>query len=878
MRVLAASFVFTLVAVRCVCGQSAIDIDAQRQILAQPGPEARVEREAAIEALLSRPEPAAHEVLRDIVRRGPDADGVALTVLTQLRRKLANAHDPVFGNGDRERGVGRAYVPALATLFAGRDGETEALRALREEARLCVGALSAADRRRAFEPLFAAAEPQARRGALMLAGCSRDLGLAPMLAAALDSPDTAADARDGLARLTFVDDFASKAQFEQWWAANHDCSYLVLAERAAQRARDVRSNSLHRAEARTTEVLAELVEALASRDNVAWARIAERSLADDPPGSMRVCLERLRDVLAKAPRYGGVAADRLALLQRLLTQLADRAPAPDTRAVLVEVCAYLVAPGEDKPAEDVATLLREALRHENVTVRRAAVLGFGRFPTVEATRLLVRAGLSARAAGEQGVLAAALASLSAAGRAAPDGDAETFPAWLELVDGVLRDDTIADTVREAALAMLEQKGAQGKLLRQSFTVLTAVAKNQAQAALVREKAAVLMLPYANADEADARTYVDTLIKLLTDPEKRMRLKGAQLLQNLPRHRNLPEVWRGQVIAAVGDVLAKETDEVVLRAMVTCLERQVDPEKPDLEPVISRLCLALEDMGRAGVSGARRQLLVSALAGQAATQGLDTMQWVRAAGTLLQLGERRELRNVIERQHPERLVERSAVSGQAVRQALETVVRTALLKPRDEVWTKREVDDVLGALKQLDGQAGAPQPPEWSLLRIEVLLVAGQWDAVLQRGKLELDAGKLEPQDRERVRVAILRAHLGKTDVDEAVRELQGGVAAGDPALATQLREEIGLAMLRLDRPKDALSLLVEVQRATAESDPSYPRRFLRRLDAEARAEPQSQAAILQRLLEREALFTAAETPPDLRAEFDSVKDRLSRKM
>jgi hypothetical protein len=604
-------------------------------------------------------------------------------------------------------------------------------------------------------------------------------------------------------------------------------------------------------------------------------------MADDPPGSMRVCLERLRDVLARAPRHGGVAADRLALLQRLLAKTAEAAAAaPELQAVLLEVCAYLVAPGEEKAAEEVVNLLREALRHDHAAVRRAAVLGYGRFPSIEGTRQLVRAAVRARKAGEQAVLAAALTALAAPGHLAPDSDAETFPAWLELVDTVLRDHALPEAVREAALAVLDRKGAQGKLLGQVFAILTQVTLDPAQAPVVRERAAVMLLPHAADDASAASTYVDALTKLLTDPEKRMRLKGAQLLQNLPRHRDQPDAFRGQIIRAVGEVLAKETDETVLRALVTCLERQVDPEKPDLEPVISRLCLALKEMGRAGVVGARRQLLVSALAGQAATQGLATMQWVTAADALLQLGERREARNVIERQKPLRLADRTGndkTSAEVQRLALECVVKTALLKPRDEPWTAREAEDVLGALQQLENQNGGAHPISWASLRIEVLGAAARWDEVLQRGEQELAAGKLEPADRERVRVAMLRAFLAKNLVDDAKRLLEAGVAAGEPARLAQLREEVGMALLRLDRPKEALVALVEAQQATAESDPAFPRRLLRRLDVEAKAEPDSRASVLQRLLEREPLFTAADVPAEVRAEFEQVKAALSGK-
>jgi hypothetical protein len=861
-----------------VCGQTPPGLEGLRRALQQPGPEARLAREAAIEALLSRKDPAAHALLQAVVRGGADADGVAFTVLSQLRRKLVNPHDPVFANGERDRSVGGSYVPALAAVFAAGPESSQAERDLREEARQCLSALSPADRRRAIESLLETDDLELRRGALLLAGDSRDLGLAPLLAGWLDVAEAADTAREALSRLTFVEAFASRQQFEEWWTANRERSYLLLAEEAARRVRDIRTAALRRAEQRTTEAVAELVEALATRDDIAWGRIADRVMADEPAGSMRVCLERLRDVLAKAPRHGGAAADRLAFLQKLLRQLQAGGAGPDGRAVLLEVCAYLVAPGEEKPAEELLALLRDSLQQESAAMRRAAALGLGRFPSPAATKLLVEAAGRARAAGETSVLGAALAALAAPGRCAPDAEPDTLAAWLALVDGILRDEAAPEPVREAALSVLEQKGAQGKLLPQAFATLIAVAQNAGQVPFIRERAAVLLLPHATADAGHAATYVATALDLLDDPEKRMRLKAAQLLQNLPKHRPGADQWRSDVLAGAGGRLAQEPDEAVLRALITCVERQVDPDKPDLEPVISRLCSALQDIAQAGVTGTRRQILVSALAGQAATQGLDTMKWVRAAETLVALGERRELRNVIERQRPLLIIGRDGVNDEVVRRALEMVVHTALLKPRGEPWSKREAGEVLEALQHFESRRVAIDAPDWRLLRIEALAAAERWDEVLQRGQVEIEEGKLPPGELTRVHVATARAHLARNDVDAAIKIADGELAGAEPASTAALAEETGVVLLRAGRFKDALTWLVRAQQQTAETDPLFPRRFLRRLDAEAQAEPETRSTVLARLMAREQLFVAPEVQPDLRAEFEQLKQRLSGKL
>lgn len=855
--------------------QTATDLDALRHELQQPGPEARVTREAAIESLLSRRDAAAHAVLQEFVRRGADEDGVAFTVLSQLRRKLANPTDPVFGNGDKDRSVARSYVPALAALFARPAEGGAAERDLREEARQCLAALQPADRKRAIEGVLRSGDAELRRGGLLLAGASRDLGLAPLIAEWLEVSEAADTAREALARLTFVESFTGLKAFEEWWRANQGRSYIALAEEAAWRAREVRSAALRHAEQRVATVLGELIEALADRDVVAWAAIAERVLADDPPGTMRIGLERLRAVLARGRRHGGSAPDRLAFLAELLDKLAA-GPNAEQRALLLEVCAYLVAPGEEKQAEEVTEMLRAGLEHESIVVRRAAALGLARFPGLATTQLLVQAGTRARAAGEDQVLIAVLNALAAPERSAPDADPETFPAWLGLVGSVLRDADAAEPLREAALAVLGQKGSDGKLLGQAFTVLVEVAQNQAQTPFTRERAAVMLLPHAQADAGAADTCLQTLVALLEDPEKRLRLKATQLLQNLPKYRDVADRWRTHVFAAAGERLTKETDEAVLRGLITCIERQVDPEKPDLEPVISRLCTALQELHQAGSSGIRRQILVSALAGQAATQGLDTMKWVRAAETLVELGERREVCNVLDRQRPLNLRSRAGVDKKTVVRALRVLLATALLKPRTEPWPPRELGDVLAAFEYLDEQKAETDTDALRLLRIEALAAAGRWDEVLERGKQEVKDGRLTPAEVERVRLALARAHLARQEIDEAIKLSAEGVPSEPASVA--LAEDIGSALLRAGRPKDALAWLVQAQQQTPETDPAFPRRFLRRLDAEGQAEPETRSAVLSRLMAKESMFLSPDVPADLKVEFEQVKGRLSGKL
>ena len=495
------------------------DVPGLRDVLAQPGPDARVQREAAIEALLCRKEPAAHVVLQERIQAGPDGDDVALTILAQLRRKVANSADPVFGVAERERAVGRSYAPALIALFLDDVERDESRRNLRSEARECFAAMPSVERRRVVEDGLKADLPlPQRRAVLRLAGRSRDLGLAPKLAECLEVADLAEVARESLVRLTFCDTLVNKRAFDVWWAQAGKLSYLQLAEDAARGARDASTEAQRRADKRSTELLAELIEALAAREDVAWAKLAERTFADDPPGSLRVCLERLRDVLAGSRRHGGLAADRLALLQRVQKLLGTGAPGVELRAVVLELSAYLVAPGDEKQGEEVLALLREGLQHDSAAVRRAAVLGLGRFTQPEATQLLVAAAQRAREAREAVVLTAALVSLGAPGRIAPDVDAALAATWFGLLEGVLRDDAAPELQREAALAVLELRGASGSPLAQSFDVLAHTVRNQAQLPLIRERAAVMLVPLAAADEGRAGSYVELMVGLLSDPE------------------------------------------------------------------------------------------------------------------------------------------------------------------------------------------------------------------------------------------------------------------------------------------------------------------------------------------------------------------------
>lgn len=874
MRFAHVALVFALWSTAVATAQTQVgngEIERLRTDLMQPGPEARLGREGAIEALLTRKDPQAHAVLHEMLGRGADPDDVSRAILIQIRRKLANPADPVFGNADRERAIPRSYLPAFARFFD--PARAEAGAALLEDVRECLMALSPLDRRRGFEDLLKHEDPAARIAALLAAARCRDLGLAPVIAAALDSPDTAPTAREGLRLLTFADAFATRAAFDEWWAQNSNRTYVQLAEDAARRARDAQSAAQQRADQRVGELIADLVEAWATREDVPWNKIAERVLADDPRGSQVTCLKRLREVLARQARLGGNAADRQAFWQRLQA-IAKAATEPDRRALLLEVTAYLVLPSDDKVRSEMVADLVAALRSDSAVVRRAALLGLARFPTASTVAEIVDVASRARQAGDQAVLAAGLAALGGTDWRAPADP--TLAPWLALLRDVLRDPKLSEQMHEAALGVLEKRGADDRLLPQAFDLAADLVSDRTQPPVVRERAMLMLVPYSQLDETQADRYVQAMVAHLADPERRVRLKAAQLLQSLPKHQGGVAAWRAAVFQQVGVRLVEEAEENVLRALVNCLERQIDTDNPDRGPVIVRFCLALEEMAKNAVTGPRRALLVSALASQAATQGLDTMLWVRAGETLAQLGERRELRNVIDRQRPLALLdllERGGVRPEVVKKALELMVSTALLKPSTERWQdlQREARDTLTAIEYLAKADPQAVSPSARLLQLELLAGLGQPADVLTLGQRDLRDVPFAAADRARVGLLLVRAHLALDQVDEAVTMVQAGLPGAEARDLLLLREEVAAALQRRGDLASALAWMVEILGQTPERDPAFARRYLRRVEIEFLANPELRLTSLQRLQEKEMLFTGADVPADLRKQYDDLK-------
>ncbi len=867
MRFLSVAFALAVWSAAASAQTQPGEIERLRSELMQPGPEARLGREAAIEALLTRKDPPAHAVLHEMLGRGTDPDDVSRSILIQLRRKLANPADPVFGNADRERAIPRSYLPAFARFFDPKRADATA--ALHEDVRECLMALSPLDRRRGFEDLLKSDESGLRVASLLAAARCRDLGLAPVIAAALELPDVASTASDALRLLTFSEGLSTKATFDEWWAQNSNRTYVQLAEDAARRARDAQAAAQQRADLRLGDTMADLVEAWVTREDVPWAKVADRVLADDPRGSQVACLKRLRDVLARQARVGGGAADRQAFLQRLQS-LAKSATGPDRQALLLEVTAYLVLPTDDKLRADMVADLVAALHSDSAVVRRAALQGLARFPTASTIDEIVDVGTHARAAGDQAVLAAALATLGSPDWRAP-GEPTLLP-WLALLRDVLRDPNLSEQMHEAALSVLEKRTVDDRPLPEAFDFAVELVGDRKQPPVVRERAMLMLVPYSLAAEGQADRYVRTMLAHLADPERRVRLKAAQLLQTLPKHAGGVVAWREDVFKHVGLRLVEETEEGVLRALVNCLERQIDADNPDRGPVISRFCLALEEMAKSAINGSRRALLVSALAGQAATQGLDTMLWIRAGETLAQLGERRDLRNVIDRQRPLALLEREAGRPEVTIRALDLMVSTALLKPAGERWQdlQREARDTLVAIENL-GKLRPGIQPATRLLQLELLAGLGQATDVLRLGPASLQEVPFAAADRARVGILLARAHIALEQVDKAIPIVEAGIPAADAADLLRLREEIALALQRKGDLAMALTWMVDVLGQTPERDSSYARRYLRRVEIEFLTNPELRLTSLQRLQEKEALFTASDAPADLRKQYDDLK-------
>jgi hypothetical protein len=834
------------------------ELDKLREALRQPGPEARLLRESAIDALFSRREPAAHAVLQEALLGGVGADEVAGTILTQLRRRFANPADPVFGAADKDRALRRSYVAALVSLFdEGRDAT--AMAGLREEVRQCLASgLQPLDRQTEFTAILGGADPSLKPAALAAAGECRDLGLAPLIAEHLDDAILGRHARRALTMLTFENQpFASRAAFDAWWAVHKDATYLQLAERAARGAAAALRKAEQKADERVIALSADLVAAWAAADAVPWKELGDVALSDEPPGKRLTCLERLRAVLAQRDRVAGAGPERLAFSGRL-ERLSEPGAPIAVQAVVLEVAAYVAALEEGQAAGAIADKLRAGLAHEDPRMKRAALAGMTRHASPENLAAAVAAGKRALAADDVGVVAAAVTTLGAASWPAPRASDPGRAEWLDFLVAVVEAEKVAEDAREAALLALGKRDADGKVLGEAFSPLLAMVADAKLAPLLRERAMVLLAGSAGSDPARASAFVDAMLSRLEDPERRVRLKAAQMLQSLPKVQDGAAERRLTVVQRAGERLLQEADEAVLRAVVACLEQQAAAEDPDPAPVVARLCAALEEMARSGKNGMRRAVLVSSLSAQASNQGLRPMDWIRAGQALLRVHERRELRNILARHRP--LAQKDRLEPEMGAEAARLVVETALLRPDAEPWQDggAEAGEVLEALRWLEGLKRPLDNAAVRILRLEALAALGRHAELIEAVNTTAGAAGVVLDEAQRRRMAILAAHahiaLSRPRLAVAALAELPPESMANPAVLGA-RADAAEALLRVGLAEDAVAQLLGVVKTTQEADPAYPRRFLRLVEAQLAAGHCDRAAAVQRLRDRRSLFS-----------------------
>lgn len=862
-------------------GKPGDELDRLREDLFQPGPEARQRREVAIERLLGNERPEAHLVLQQALRRGDDADQVSRTILRDLARKFANPQDPVFGvvgrNADQLKSRGaivRSYLPILAKWL----GEAAAPRegAPREafaQVRACLLAMPLRERLEGFQQLLADGDAEVRRSAVHAAAECRDPGLARLVAEFLEDPLLGSDARRAIERITFARDLRTKKDFEAWADAQQGRTYVDLAEDAARGALDTLDEVRRSADERLAAAVGVLLETLVAREPVDWKLVRQWLLNGNPPAVLRAGARRLHAALDREPRFSGVAADRLALLDEVLRRI-EGDPGGDLHPLFLELAALLVAPGEAEPREKVQQRLRAGLESKVVPVQRAAIAGLARFPSPQHRTLVVRAARAAMAERRLEVVGAALATLAARDFPAPEPNDPDLEPWCELLRMAVREAGIEARQRSLALQVLVQRDVHGQVAPRAVDLLFELAADAQIESVVREQALV-RLSALSAERGPGERYAQLLAGLLADNDARLRLQAAQLLAKLGE-----DGWSVRLAERVRERLLGEADEPTLKALVEAIKRRAG-QTGGAEPSLQMLTQALQALhleGRNQGASARRALLADALTTLAATQGTPPTLWVQAGEVLVLLQGRENLRYLLARQKPAGLPAGDQEQDELAQRALQLVPAAALLKPRDVPWSAHaeEAEEVLAALAALEkGGAGADRI-EWRMLRLEILSGLERATQALELAQSLLRAGErsLTPEQRVTAQWVVAQANTRIGELDAALAALQALPREVQVEPRSQaLQEELARALLTKTRNEEAARLAEQVLLATDARSPRWAERFLLSIEARFAAEPARRAELLRRLDARAEQLTRV--PEDLRRRLDECRKRLN---
>ncbi|MGE3175253.1 MAG: hypothetical protein AB7O97_21680 [Planctomycetota bacterium] len=868
-------------------------VDRLRAQLAQPGGEGQDQRAMAIERLLSLPDEAAHAVLQARLADADDPDGVRWSVLQALVRRLLNPADPVFGEFEDiqtqrarlVRGYGRALVP----FWLGKP-DADGLLApdpLRDQARACLVRMPV---RPLAEGLRAVAQDQAapltdRAAALRAAGDTQNLHFGALLAdfVAVDEPQLRRAARVALRYLTFAEDaFESREQFEAWFQRNGGRRYLELAEEAARlgarRARQHREELLRVQREASSQIVRALTE---RRTGIDWAAVQQRTLVDDP-GTVRACLLELRQTMAdRQLSEDGQARQAFAraVLQRYRGIDAE---AGGTRALMLEVTAYLVRPTEVDLANELAAELLVQLGADDPEMQLAALRGLRRFPSPEARAAVVRLGAQAMQRGEaaDGVLSQVLLTLSTGGdspwRAPAEGAADRA-AWLELVRGVATGAFPRDR-RNEALEVAMQLDREQKRVAEVFDMLLGIANDPTREPPFRT-ACLIRLQAWRDQPGRASLLVQAHTQLLGDADRDVRLFVAEQLTRLPAvAEDQRKQWLVSIVATLRDKLQTETNSAVRTAMLDCLAAcSRDPGTP--EAAIGALNVVLDTLGVPVPPDQQQRAdqLLTSLTTIAADPRAEVGHWLNACDVLLKHERRAQLRHVLET-HNAVLFAKDARAGdtalsQPARMAMRFLLRAALLKPAREPWQSGEANDVRIAFEALPPGERLPenlQDPAFRLLRLDALLACGKSQEVLALGNAWIeekdpqDHRPLSSEDIDSVRLLMTEAYLLEGKIGPAADSLSrlGTARAADPR-AIDAADRLGRAFLATD-PKQAVRWLETVVRVTAEEDPAWRARAVALWQARVQANPADRDAVRAEIEKRAAMFDSPDCPEGLK--------------
>lgn len=864
------------------------ELEALRRALAQPGGgEARREREAAVDALLRRREPEAHELLAAVVEAGEDADRTASYVLRSLDRIVSQPVGTVFAEPESRAAVLRIHVPAIVRLFADEAASPTQrnVAPLRPLGRRVLARLTFLDRRDRFQELMAAGDPELARATLRAAGASRDIALVEWIAQRLDDPDLAPAAREALRTLTFIDrPFTDSASFEAWFADYRDLDYVDFVERAAGRAEELADGVRAEAEKQIVAQTVKLVAALARAAEPDWKAIAAEVL----PGPGRVgtdaCMGTLRDALAErvesgtGPKgVGGVVQDRLALAREIRSRLQGLRDQPQAFALYLETFAYLAVRDDAEQRREVEQQLLAALGSDDPVVQRAAFRGLRRFPSITNRAKVVEAAIAAHGAGDAESLSEALACLRAPGWSAPAPADADRAGWIALVRSVLEDAQLDARLRERALDIAVLRDASDTHVQEMFDVLLAQVQAPERDVQLR-KWALLRLVAFSRDEALAARYVESAIELLADPDAGMRRLAAQQLVALPEASQARRaVWLSAIVDRCAVRLREESEELALREVLNCLLHAAEQSASANGAMTALVEVAKQLAGRpANEDRFRRDVVVDGLRILGVSRAREIAFWLPAAESLARLGARAQLREILDRQD---VGELAGAGGELVSRAMQVVIDAALLATADSDWSSRaaEAEQVRRAFEVLDGMSMSATDSADRALRVEVLAALGRPSEVVKVGAAVLDdtANALTAEDRSRVQRAVACANLDLAQLDQAQRRL-GELDLSNGAVPADLALWVRLAQQRLRTEGGAaaaVEILTRVLSRTPIDDAAWRDRFLLLADARLQADPKSREVVLKDLHAEHARFTGDGVPAETATRYAALVRR-----